>query len=242
MPLLLDTLFWGVCAFLLFFTAIRFYTRNAVISLVFGIAAAILFGTLGFLYIGRKQNAKILIAREEKQKKLLSLHLSLSPDERIRKLLKDCMGEDAKISGNRVLCGDTVCFYDFKMQALSEDDVASVIKRKGEKKKLYCSAVSPEAAYLAKNFCIEIVTIGDFYDLLKEKDLLPEKYIFEDAPKAGFMARIKSRFRKKLCAPLFWSGAALLGLSYFTFFPIYYIVSGSIMIVLSAVALAVSQS
>ena len=42
---------------------------------------------------------------------------------------------------------------------------------------------------------------------------------------------IAPRISRKLCAPLFWSGLALLGLSYFTFFPIYYIVSGGIMLI-----------
>ncbi len=239
LPLVLDTLFMGVCAFLLFFTAIRFYTKSAAAALLFGIAAGLIFGTLGYLYIGRKQNTKLLISRDEKNKKLLALHLSLSSDVYIRRLLRNLLGGDARIMGLRILCGEKVYFHDFKMHPLTEDDVAKIIKRKGDKKVLYCNSVSPEATVLSKNFSIEVRTLDGLYNDLKESGLLPEKYVFEDAPKTKFTDKIKKRFTRKLCAPLFRSGAALLVLSYFTFFPIYYVISGSILLILSAVALAV---
>ncbi len=74
LPLILDTAFTAVASFLLFFTIIRFYTKSAVIGLIFGIAAFALFGALAFLYISRKQNKSLLISRDEKHKKLLALH------------------------------------------------------------------------------------------------------------------------------------------------------------------------
>ena len=80
LPLLLDTLFAALCTFLLFFTALRYYTKNAYIGLIFGICGGLLFGALAFLYISGKQNKSLLLSRDEKNKKLLSLHLSLSSD------------------------------------------------------------------------------------------------------------------------------------------------------------------
>ena len=115
LPLILDTLFAGICAFLLFFTVIRFYTKNAVVGLVFGLSACVLFGALGFLYISNSQDKKLLLSRDEKQKKLLALHLSLSSDEYIKNLLKKCLGEDSKIRGKRIICGEQTYFFDFKM-------------------------------------------------------------------------------------------------------------------------------
>lgn len=242
LPLILDTVFAGVCAFLLFFTAVRFYTKSAVIGLIFGIAALLLFGALAYVYISRKQNKNLLLSRDEKNKKLLSLHLSLSSDTYIKNLFKSLFGEGAKISGQKVILGDTANFFNFKMQPLSEDDVAKVIKHKFDgKKRIYCAKISPEAAALAANFLIEITGIDGVYSALKEKDLLPEKYVYEGAQKIKFFQRIKARFNRRLAAPLFGSGAGLLLLSYFTFFPIYYIVSGSIMLILSAVSLVVAQ-
>ncbi len=241
LPLILDTLFAALCAFLLFFTAVRYYTRNPYIALGFAVCACILFGILCFLYISRKQNKSLLISRDEKQKKLLSLHLSLSSDDYICDLFEksiETSDATAEIKGGKVYFKDEIYFFDFKMQPLNEDDVARVIKFNSDNKKIiYCCKASAEAAVLAENFLIEIKQIDEVYSLLKERGLLPEKYVYEGAKKISVWKRIKARFSRRICAPLFWSGAALLALSYLTFYPIYYIVSGGIMLILSAVAL-----
>ena len=121
LPLILDTFFAGLCAFLLFFTSIRYYTRNAYIALGFAIASCILFGALSFLYISKKQNKKLLISKDEKQKKLLSLHLSLSSDEYISQLLEKGLtaeNEKCEIKDNKLIIGETAYFYNFKMQPI----------------------------------------------------------------------------------------------------------------------------
>ena len=241
LPLILDTLFAALCAFLLFFTSIRYYTRSVYIALGFAITAALLFGALSFLYISRKQNKKLLISKDEKQKKLLSLHLSLSSDEYISDLMKKCLlqeNEKCEVKHGAIIIADCAYFRNFKMQPLSEDDIAKVIKvKRDEKKIILCNRISAEAVTLCENFLIEVKQIDFVYNLLNEKGLLPEKYIYEGQKKIGIFKRIKARFSRKICAPLFWSGIALLFLSYFTFFPLYYIISGGIMLALSAVSL-----
>lgn len=244
LPLILDSVFAAVCAFLLFFTAIRYYTKNAVVALIFAICAFVLFGCLSFLYISRKQNKKLLISRDEKHKKLLSLHLSLSSDEYLLELFQKCLKtdeKDAEIKGGKIYFDEAIYFLIFKMQPITEDDIAQVIKFKSENNKIiYCNKISAEAGVLAENFLIQIKQIDYIYPLLKDKELLPEKYVYEGAKKISIWKKIKARFSRKICAPLFWSGMALLALSYFTFFPVYYIVSGGIMLVLSVIALVIN--
>ncbi len=240
LPLILDTFFAALCAFILFFTAMRYYTRNAGVALAFAICACLLFGALSFLYISKKQNKKLLLSRDEKNKKLLSLHLSLSSDEYICNLFSKTF-DGAEIKGGKIFTKESVYFFNFKMQPLTEDDIAKVIKYDSDLKKvIFCCRVSPEAQFLAENFLIELKQIDDAYKLLDENKLLPEKYIYEGAKKIGFLKRVKMRFTRKLCAPLFWSGLGLIALSYFTFFPVYYIVSGGIMLILSAAALVLN--
>lgn len=241
LPLVLDTLFAALCAFLLFFTSLRYYTKNAVIALIFAVAAFVLFGLLSYFYISKKQNKKLLISKDERHKTLLALHLSLSSDEYIEKLFTKGLsadGEKCEICDSRINVGNNCYFFIFKMQPISEDDAAKVIKVKCDKNKIIvCNRPSPEAQTLCENFSIEIKDITFVYELLKEKQLLPEKYVYDGAKKVTFLNKIKLRFSRKICAPLFWSGLGLLALSYFTFFPIYYILSGGIMLILSAVAL-----
>ena len=240
LPLILDTLFAGFCAFLLFFTILRFYTKNAVIALVFGIVACLLFGALCFLYIRIQQDKKYAISRNEREKRLLSLHLSLSSDGQVLNLLKSCFEEGAFLRGGKIICGEKRYFINFKMSNITEDEVARIIKFKGKgapEKVLVCNKISPEAEELCISFNIEVMKIDDVYKMLEEKSLLPEKYLYEEKKKPNIFKRIKLRFNRKLTAPLFFSGCALLALSYFTFFPLYYIVCGGIMLILAAVAL-----
>ena len=49
-------------------------------------------------------------------------------------------------------------------------------------------------------------------------------------------SKIKGGFSRRLCMPAFWSGAAMLFFSYFSFYPVYYIVSGSLLLVLCSAA------
>ena len=187
LPLILDTVFAALCAFLLFFTAMRYYTRNAALSLAFAIAACLLFGALAFLYIGRKQNKRLLLSHDEKQKKLLSLHLSLSSDEYILGLFKKGLGDEAKIRGKRVICGEQSYFFKFKMQPISEDDIARIIKLKTDGEKIiYCNTADASAAALAAHFGIRINGIDEVFALLKKNNLLPEKYVYEEAKKEKF--------------------------------------------------------
>lgn len=243
LPLILDTLFAAFCAFILFFTSIRYYTKNAFVALGFAIAACLLFGCLSFLYLSKKQSKHLLISKNDKQKKLLSLHLSLSSDDYILGLFEKCLNDEekAEISGAKIIKGDDAYFFNFKMQPLTEDDIANVIKVKCEQKKtVFCCKISAEAMLLCENFLIDVKQIDFVYKLLKEKDLLPDKYIYEEKKKTGFLKRIKMRFNRKICAPLFWSGLGLLALSYFTFFPIYYIISGGLMLIVSAITLVIN--
>lgn len=246
LPLILDTLFSALCAFLLFFTLVRYYTKNIFISLTIAIAACLVIGCICFLFISLKQDKRILISRDEKHKKLLSLHLSLSSDESVCELFSKCLSTEefkAVVNGGKIYTQDKIIFFEFKMQPISEDDIAKVIKFKCEEKKvIYCSKISAEAYTLAENFLIEIKQIDYIYSLLKENKLLPEKYIYEERTKLNFFKRIKSRFSRKICSPLFWSGISLLGLSYFTFFPIYYIICGGLMLAISAIALTLNSN
>ena len=228
---------------MLFFTAVRYYTKSAVWGFVFGISAALLFGALAFVYIRSKQNKKLLLSRDEKQKNKLALHLSLSSDGYIKKLFLTALGENAKISGVKIVSEGEANFFAFRMHPLSADDIAKVIKYRFDgKKRIYCNSISPEAGALAEHFLIDVKKIDEIYALLKQKNLLPEKYAYEESGKIKLLTRIKSRFDKRLAPPLFWSGAGLIALSFLTFYPIYYIVSGSCLLILAVISKVVSQS
>ncbi len=234
--MVLDTLFTAFIAFVLFFTAIRHYTRNEIWGLIFGAGAALLFGALAFLYISGKQKKKLLLSEDEKKKNSLLLHLSLSPESEAEELIKKLYG--AEKTDRRPENGDSVFFPYFRLAPLSEDDVAKVVKFKTDKRKvILCNRLCEGAKSLADAFLIETVTADEFYLKVKENDLLPEKFVYEEKKKPNGLRRIKARFKRKLFRPLFISGLSLMLFSFITSFAIYYIVVGGILLILSAAAL-----
>lgn len=242
LPLIFDSFFAALCAFLLFFTAMRYYTESAAWGLAFGICAFFLFGALAFLYIRKKQNKKLILARDEKNKTLLELHLSLLPDKDVTPLLLQLIG-GGEVEGKNIVTENEVYFFDFCLKQLSPDDIAGVIKFPTQKNKIiFCNGISAEAKELAENFAIEYRTSDRLYFEMKNKGLLPQKFVFDGPKRQGILKRIRARFNRKLTAQLFWSGLCLLVFSFFTFFPLYYIVSGGVLITLSAVCLVFGKA
>lgn len=241
LPLICDVTFTAFCAFILFYTALRHYSGSVYIALPFAIYAAFLFGALAFLIISGKQKKRRIIFKNAKERELLKTHLSLLSKSESAKLIAPCLEDGAKAERFRICTDDKVYYPMFTFERLTESDIAAVIKRKTEKHKVVlCNQYTPEAESLAARFGITFLCADDLFDKLKESGNLPEKYLCEEVSKSGIVQKIRAHFNKKLTLSLFLSGSGLIALSYFTFFPIYYIVSGSVLIVLAVAALFIS--
>ena len=237
-----DVLFFALCTFLISFTSIRYYTKNPVLSLILSLLAASAVGLLCFGILYRKRSKRLAAMLGENEKKSLSLHLSVCSYDYIKNLFLKAL-DGTYDEGNHISDEERTYYFNFKMSPLSSDDIADVIKADSQKIKcLFCSRIAPDALSLAKDFSIEVQTVGDVYVMLKNKDLLPEKYALGEVKKPNFFTRVKSRFTRRLCPSLFFGGMTLLFFSFFTFYPVYYIVMGAILTALSAVSLLFGQS
>jgi hypothetical protein len=245
LPQIADSIFAAICSFLLFFTAVRYYVKNLILAIILGIVAGVLFGLLTFLYLGKKRGKKLLSAKDERNKGLLAIHLSLSKPKENNAMFSTLFNveENSNANVSNQICGaDKIYFLHFSLENLKSDDIANAIKCDSQKKKIIlCNNVSAEGKKLADNFLIEILTLDELYPMLKDKNLLPEKYIFEGESKPNILKRIKAKFNKKLTSPLFFCGLWLLLFSYFTFYPVYYIVVGGILLVLSSLSLIIGN-
>ena len=235
--LISDSLFVALCTFLLGFTLIRFYLKSAAAALVIAIALALVFGVIAFSVMYAKRAKKLLMTLNASEKKTLALHLSVSSEKYVSDLLCRALNGTYTAS-NRIEDDANAYFFFFTLSPLSPDEVAHCIKCGIEKTKIIlCCAASADSAELAKEFAIEIRQIGEVYELLKSKELLPEKYACGEIKKAGVWRAIKSRFNRRLCPSLFFCGLGLLFFSFFTFYRIYYIVCGGLLLALSAMSL-----
>ena len=239
LPLITATLFSFACIFLASFTIFNYFIKIVPITAIFSFLIGFLGAFLCFLYISSKQRKKLILAYDKKQTELLSLHLCLSTETSTFGMLEKCF--DATQIDGRLETDDTAFFVCLDIDGLERKHVARAIKNPTSlKKRIVCVGASQGAKALADSFAIDIITVEQLYPLLKSKGLLPEKYIFEDGRKPTFFKRVKARFNKKLCPSLFLSGVGLLALSNFTFFPVYYVICGTLLLLLACISLLIS--
>lgn len=239
--LISDVIFFALCAFILCFTGVRFYTRNALTALIVAVGTAAASGVIAFFILLAKRKKRLVLSLGESERKSLSLHLSVCGDDYINDLFENAL-EGTYMRGNRLQDDENAYFFNFKMSPLSADDIAAVIRSNVKKQKhIYCCEISPAALSLAEDFSLTVVTVAEIYALLKDKNLLPEKYALGNVKKPNVFRRIKKRFNRKLCPPLFFSGLTLLFFSFFTFYPKYYIIFGGLLMGLAAISLLISQ-
>lgn len=239
LALISDVIFFTLCAFILSFTGVRFYTRNALTALIVATGTAAVCGLVVFYVLLARRQKRLILSLSESEKKSLSLHLSVCDEAYILNLFENAL-DGTYVRGNRLQDNQNVYFFNFKMSPVSSDDIAEVIRVNSKKiKHIYCCEISPAALSLAEDFSIQIVTAPEIYALLKDKKLLPEKYALGNVKKPNVFKRIKRRFNRKLCPPLFFSGLTLLFFSFFTFYPLYYIIFGGLLMALSAVCVLI---
>ncbi|MGN0823536.1 MAG: hypothetical protein ACI4MB_00550 [Candidatus Coproplasma sp.] len=237
-----DVLFFTLCAFLVSFTALRYFFKSVAVSIIISclIAVAVLLISL-FLTLKKRQKL-IATTVGEGERKLLAIYLStLSPDK-LKSLFLDAL-DGAYAVDNRIEDDENEYRFAFKLSPINCDDIAEQIRGRGEKQLvILCCSLAPDAISFAKDFSTKTLCVGEIYPLLKKKGLLPENYPFASSVKKGVFSKVKKRFNRRLCPSLFFSGLFLLIYSFFSFYPVWYIVTGSVLTLLSAVCLFFAES
>lgn len=234
-PLILDALLAAVCVFLLFFTLVRYYF-SAGAGIAAGVVAGLAAGAGAFCYIRARQNKSVSLSACKAEAEKLAVHLAVLGNDGARALLAGCI-KDAAISGEFIESPTCAYYADFKLEAATADELLPLLQLETNKKKcLACPSATPKCAEFAAAAGIELLCADGIYAVIKGAGKLPEKYLWEGKKRAKFLALVRSRFTRKLCLPAFWSGTALLFFSYFTYYPVYYIVSGSLLLLLCGAA------
>lgn len=186
-----------------------------------------------------KHRKRQLGKKETEEKNAFMLHLALERPERVRALLLSAFGKDGKDAHceKDELCIDGVTVVSsFTMQPVSADEVAQLIRLYGEEPfSIVCNALSPESAALLSSFGKKAILGDEVYALCKRTDCIPEKLICGEIPHRTVKTKLTRAFSKKNARPFFVSGLVLLCMSLFTLFPLYYLITGSVLLI-SAVA------
>lgn len=217
LPLYSDTLFVGSSIWLLTLCILRYYRLPLWASVLLATLLAIPVAGGTFLFLSRRSERKLLRQRDIEEKDKLMLHLALSSDEKLKKLFDGLTTAECTL-------------FLFTLQPLSADEIAQKLKSEKSSFSIWCNALTNEAQKLCTDFDIEVKEGTDVYFLLKDAARLPEKYICGERKRIPFRQKLKGFVDRKNAKRFLLSGSILLFFSLFTFFPIYYLISGSLLL------------
>ena len=235
-PVIADTVFYAICAFLLGFCALRFWGVSAPLAALICVFLALVVGTGVFFLERRSRRKKYLSAKQRAECDALLLHLSLSPPEQKAELLASALskeGRKTELEGSSLCVDGKAAELLFCMEPASADELARAIGRHGGNFILYCNRLSDSAESLLKRFPVEAVRGEEVYDLLKRTDAIPKELLGSVGAKKSHKEKLRAVLKKSSARPFFLSGTMLLIMSLFTLFPVYYLAAGSVLLLLS---------
>ena len=235
-PVIADTVFYAACAFLLGFCALRFWGVSAPLAALACVFLALAVGTGVFFLERHNRRKKYLSAKQREECDALLLHLSLSPPDQKAELLASALskeGRKTEYEGGSLCVDGKAAELLFCMEPASADELARAIGRHGGDFILYCNRLSDSAENLLKRFPVEAVRGEEVYGLLKRTDSIPKELLGSVGAKKSHKEKLRAVLKKSSARPFFLSGTMLLIMSLFTLFPVYYLITGSVLLLLS---------
>lgn len=229
-----DLLFYTACAFVLTVSILRFYSAPVWLSFTAAAAVSLAVGGIVFLLLYRNHRKKFLSKKEREEKEALLLHLTLEQPERVRAALLAALLADKKAAH----CEEDVLSVDgvplvplFTMEPVGADEIARLLRQYGKQPfSVACNALSPDAEKLLSSFAVTAFRGEEVYALFARTNTIPSPLICGEIPRKTVRQKLRRSFSKSNARPFFVSGALLLLMSLFTFFPLYYVISGSILL------------
>lgn len=232
--MLLDMLFYGACAFVFSLCLLRYFRVPLPLSLFSASLLAAAAAGLSFLPMYFKRRKRLLTKAETARKEALLLHLALEKPERVREsLLKAYLadGRQARLLDDCLEVDGTPLFAIFSMEPLGADEIASLLRRSGaERFRVACNALTADAEKLVRSFGLKADCGGDVFSLFERTGTTPDPLICGELPRKTAKQKLRRTFSRTNARPFFTSGVLLLLMSLFTFFPVYYIVTGSVLL------------
>ncbi len=243
-----DLIISSVLLFLLFFCWIRFYTKNLFASIIGGICATFVCIFL-FSIIKNKRNEKIQL--NSKQKKLAldcALQLMFTSQGQVQKYFETIFKEKyktTKTNGGLKIVKENFCAFFFpaySVEVLQPEHLAQIISFSSKISNQIFISVNQadnktlELAKSIKNIKITIYNYMQTYEkIISKQNILPEQVIDTSIVKPTYKQLIEYAFSPSRSKNYWALGLILLLSSFFVAFKIYYLISGSILILIGII-------
>lgn len=237
-----DLFFFFFIAFFIIYYYLRYNVFNFTLSLTFSAIISAILTCVFAAFSIIQNNKKETSAFDKNEIEKLKCELCFYDSDKISTLI--CALLDAKNLAykkvkDKLFLEEQNAFvtWIYKQEKLISTDIIDVVKKcKGEHKIIvFCNDISFEAQSLIKkcNLPIKTVDVTSFYSLLKKYSLLPEITIKTNV-KNTFKEKLKGVFNKKNAKPFIISGAVIMLSSTLLYNPTFYIVIGSILMIIGS--------
>lgn len=232
-PLFTDVLFYTASAWFVIVGLLRWFRTPTWICFTAATLLALALGGILFLFLSFRHKRRYLGKKEKEAREKLMLHLALETDERIRASLLEALckdGKEAHCENDALTVDGTPLIPVFTMQPVSADAVAHLLKIYRKRPfVIACNALSTEAEHLLSAFARRAMTANEVYELFARTGM-PEPLICGEIPRKSVRTKLRRAFSKRNAYPFLVSGAGLLVMSLFVFFPVYYLITGSLLV------------
>ena len=237
-----DTL---ISTFVIFITSVallnyldlQFYTK-ILLSLTFSTACA-------YFTLKRSRNCYQKYILNKKEQELfdsilyqMKINDFLINQEIIKNTLIACNIEIKRIK-NKIYYEDYLIFNLFSFEEISTKSIIKCYKKTPKNKKtlIFCSNVSSEGTEFLKDFSnrIKFLEFKELFLLMKKSNTFPTITDKRIEKKKDYKVILRQLFSKKYSGKFFYSGITMLVFSFFVFFPVYYLVIGTILCILGLV-------
>ncbi len=240
LPLWTDTLFVFTVVSILFLVLFRFsmsFITAILCSILTGLSACILFYFLYKKYRTKKYYSKA----EKEQMEKLAFHLAITTQEENTAILMQALIQKANeeqkalpiLEKDGILYDEKHYICNFLFEKITADILSPYIR--GETNKIIFIALdfTAEAKKLADSFHLTLYDLPKIYKFLKKYNTIPTNFVEPPHTKKKFFQNIQLRFSKKSAKSYLFSGSFLLLFSLITIFPLYYIIFGSILLLIA---------
>ena len=245
-PKIIDYTVLSLCLILIFFCWIRFYTQNVTLSIILAIITTICL--VFFIYICqyKKQTKTDLSKQKKKFAEEFAFQISFcSQDFILQYFYKALKTKYPNIKQNNdylILDDNTIFVPFFQKDCLQIPELKSLLINVLDKNKdivICCKEKDVQINTLVGNILNRKIKVLDIYGTFMEKYLDYEieipKVIETEKPKLKFKQILKFAFSRERTKNYLLLGLLLIFYSLFVLYKIYYLISGSILLIFAII-------
>lgn len=121
----------------------------------------------------------------------------------------------------------------FRFEKVTADELSPLVRAKEERKAVFAGAFTDEAKKLADSFGLRLVEAPEVYTLVKESGCMPDPLLAPPKPRGGFLQKLRAGVHRRAWRGYAFAGVSLLLFSLLTIFPVYYVVTGTLLLALA---------